>query len=95
MRIPRPEAYNVSNAGKSVGDLGMADNSDRYGTGEHLTAGKEPNIHVNADIGTDRVVGPDEAGLGDGLDQAEEARLGVTDEQIKKSKDHDLSVVDK
>ena len=87
-------SYNVSNAGTSVGDLAMADNSDRYGTGEHLTAGKEPNIHLNADIGTDRVVGPDEAGLGGGLDQAEEARLGVTDEEIEKNKEHDLSVAD-
>jgi len=53
----------------------MDDNSDRYGTGEHLTAGKDPDIRVNADLDVDRVVGPEEAGLGDGLDQAEEANL--------------------
>ena len=35
---------------------------------------------------TDRVVGPEEAGLGGGLDQAEEARLGKTDEQIEREK---------
>jgi hypothetical protein len=69
----------VADAGASVGDLGMDDNSDRYGTGEHLTAGKEPNIRVNADRDADRVVGSEEAGLGGGLDQAEEARLGKTD----------------
>ena len=34
------------------------------------------------DVGFDRVVGPEEAGLGDGLDQAEEAQLGVTDEEL-------------
>jgi len=67
--------YNVADAGASVGDLGMDDNSDRYGTGEHLTAGKDPDIRVNADLDVDRVVGPEEAGLGDGLDQAEEANL--------------------
>jgi hypothetical protein len=77
-------SYNASNSGASVGDLRMDDNSDRYGTGEHLTAGKDPNIHINADIDTDRIVDADEAGLGGGLDQAEEARLGVTDEQIEK-----------
>lgn len=57
-----------------VGDLGMDDTSDRHGTGEHLTAGKEPKVRVNADRDADRVVQPEEAGLGGGLDQAEEAR---------------------
>jgi hypothetical protein len=61
----------------------MEDNSDRYGTGEHLTAGKDPNVRVNGDLGTDRIVGATEAGLGGGLDQAEEARLGITDEEIE------------
>jgi len=70
-----------ADAGSSVGDLGMNDNSDRYGTGEHLTAGKDPNIRVNADRDTDRIVGPDEAGLGHGLDQAEEAQVDSLDEQ--------------
>src|SRR5688572_25550323 len=76
--------YNVADAGASVGDLGMDDNSDRYGTGEHLTAGKDPDIRVGADHDADRVVGADEAGLGGGLDQAEEARLGTTDEEISR-----------
>jgi hypothetical protein len=79
---------NVADAGASVGDLGMDDNSDRYGTGEHLTAGKEPRIRVNADRDTDRIVGADEAGLGGGLDQAEEARAGKTDEEIEPEARH-------
>jgi len=62
-------------AGPSVGDLGLDDNSDSRGTGEHLTAGKEPKIRESGDVAADRVVGPDEAGLGSGLDEAEEARL--------------------
>jgi len=74
-----------ADAGASVGDLGMEDNSDRYGTGEHLTAGKDPNIRVSSDSDTDRVVGADEAGLGHGLDQAEEAQLGITDEEIEEA----------
>jgi len=73
----------VADAGASVGDLRMDDNSDRYGTGEHLTAGKEPAINVAGDIGTDRIVGAQEAGLGGGLDQAEEAQLGITDEELE------------
>jgi hypothetical protein len=73
-----------ADAGASVGDLDLDDNSDRDGTGEHMTAGKEPTVSPGADIGTDRIVGPEEAGLGDGLDEAEEARLGITDEELRK-----------
>jgi len=58
--------------------------SDGGGTGERPTVGKVPHA---ADEGTDRVVNSEEAGLGGGLDQAEEAQLGTTDEeQAKKPK---------
>ena len=57
--------------------------SDDGGTGERVTVGKIPD---STEIGTDRVVDDTEAGLGGGLDQAEEARLGITDEEIKKRK---------
>ena len=42
----------------------------------------ESDVEPDADIGADRIVSADEAGLGGGLDQAEEALLGVTDEEI-------------
>lgn len=71
---------------REVGDINMDDNSDRHGTGEHLTAGKEPRMRVNADRDADRVVDASDAGLGGGLDQAEEGRLGKTDEEIEKEK---------
>ena len=58
------------------------DTSDRYGTGEQLTGGDEPDVRIAADITPDRIVGAEEAGLGSGLDQAEEAQLGVTDEEL-------------
>jgi hypothetical protein len=61
-----------------IGDLGMDAGSDRAGTGEHLTAGEEPDVRVNGDRDVDRVVGEEEAGLGDGLDPAEEAARGET-----------------
>lgn len=76
---------NLADAGPSVGDLGMDDNSDRDGTGEHLTAGKDPRVRPDADRDTDRVVTADEAGLGGGWDQAEEAQLGVTDEDAEEA----------
>ena len=47
-----------------------------------MAAGKEPNIRADGDYGTDRIVGEEEAGLGGGLDQAEEAQLGITDEEL-------------
>ncbi|HYY62688.1 MAG TPA: hypothetical protein VE756_15000 [Burkholderiales bacterium] len=73
-------------AGASVGDREMDDTSDASGTGEHLTAGKEPRVRLDKDRDTDRVVRSDEAGLGGGLDQAEEAQRGVTDEELARKK---------
>ena len=67
-------SYRSDDAGPSVGDKDMDSDSDRFGTGEHLTAGKDPNISTDSDRDTDRVVAANEAGLGGGLDQAEEAQ---------------------
>ena len=67
----------------------MDSDSDSVGTGEHLTAGKEPAIDVDGDRGFDRVVAAEEAGLGGGLDQAEEAQLGITDEEIERKRRSD------
>ena len=72
----------AADAGASLGNLDLDDTSDRFGTGEHLTAGKEPHVRMGQDIAPDRIVGPEEAGLGSGLDQAEEARAGITDEEL-------------
>jgi hypothetical protein len=65
-------------ADRYLGDLGLDSDSDRVGTGEHLSAGTEPDVRLNADQQVDRVVDEKEAGLGRGLDQAEEARRGRT-----------------
>jgi hypothetical protein len=52
----------------------LDDTSDRNHTGERLGAGNK-RTRPGHDIGTDRVVGPEDAGLGSGLGQAEEAWL--------------------
>lgn len=52
---------------------GMDADSDRHRTGERAGPGNRPP-DPGSDRGTDRVVGADEAGLGGGLDEAEEAR---------------------
>lgn len=64
-------------AGAASGD------TDRRGTGERMTVGAE-DVGDAADIGFDRIVESGEAGLGGGLDQAEEAQLGITDEELER-----------
>ena len=71
----------IADAGASIGDDHMDSDSDRYGTGERRAAGKEPSVGPDADIGIDRIIGADEAGLGGGLDQAEEALRGIPEEE--------------
>lgn len=50
--------------------------TDAAGTGERAGATESAQAPDGVDIAPDRVVEADEAGLGDGLDQAEEARAG-------------------
>jgi hypothetical protein len=66
-----------------VEDLDADDTSDRHGTGDRPSADEESDVLPDSDIAPDRIVRAEEAGLGGGLDQAEEAQLGVTDEELK------------
>jgi hypothetical protein len=50
-------------------------------------------VRVNADRDADRVVRENEAGLGGGLDQTEEARNGKTDEEIEKEASNEADLV--
>ena len=87
--IPRRQGRADPKIGPSDSSDSFADrpnestDTDAGGTGERSTAGRDPQSEVHDERGTDRVVGPSEAGLGGGLDQAEEGRLGVTDEEIE------------
>jgi hypothetical protein len=96
-RIPRRQ-------GRAEPKIGPSDSSDTFsdrpdqstdtddgGTGERATAGRNPQSELHNERGVDRVIDSSEAGLGGGLDQAEEGRLGVTDEdsadeELKKPK---------
>jgi hypothetical protein len=74
-----------SDSGSDVAGLpGLDSTSDRQGTGERASAelDDEAELRPDADIEPDRVVEARQAGLGGGLDQAEEAQLGITDEEI-------------
>lgn len=81
--------------GRADPKIGPSDSSDTFsdrpnestdtddgGTGERVTVGKNPHSELHNERGADRVVESSEAGLGGGLDQAEEAQLGVTDEEL-------------
>jgi hypothetical protein len=84
---------------RSPAKIGPSDSSDTYsdrpnepevdtddgGTGERVTLGKNPRSELHNERGVDRVVDATEAGLGAGLDQAEEAQLGITDEELRDS----------
>jgi len=72
----------ITPTGRSIGDADIDSDTDSRGTGEVRTAGRDLEVEDAADIGIDRVISADEAGLGTGLDQAEEAQLGITDEEI-------------
>lgn len=66
---------NSSDTGSDLTGLGpLDDTSDREGTGERMGADGR-RTRPGRDIDIDRIVGPEEAGVGDGLDEAEEARL--------------------
>lgn len=56
--------------------------SDAEGTGNRSTVGMEKP--PKPEIGADRVARDRDVGLGGGLDQAEEAQLGITDEELLK-----------
>ena len=64
----------------------LDDSSDRYGAGVRSTAGRSARVRVRDAADRD----PEEPGLGDGLDQAEEeAELGLADEEIEEEDDED------
>lgn len=97
MRIKEEKLLNRGRTPAKIGPSDSSDTlSDRPGeqdsdtdaeaTGERVTAGIDPHGELReAEYGPDRVVGPGEAGLGGGLDEAEEAQLGMIDEELNRA----------
>lgn len=71
----------VTPTGRAIGDADLDSDTDAAGTGERAMAGRDSDTPDSADIGFDRVVRAGDAGLGGGLDQAEEAWAGRLDEE--------------
>ena len=66
-----------------MGLSGLDSTTDRNGTGERASVQNDENTESDMDISVDSIVDAKDAGLGGGLDQAEEARIGITDEEIE------------
>jgi hypothetical protein len=78
-----PSDSSDSGAADMMGLGRLDDTSDRHGTGENLTLADEEVIGESSDLIPRRIVAARNAGLGGGLDQAEEAQFGVTDEELE------------
>lgn len=94
-RLPNPDEIEMERGPAAPGPSDSSDSgsdllgedlpegaTDRHGTGERASVEEDAEVPPGADIAPDRVVSESEAGLGGGLDQAEEAQLGITDEEI-------------
>ena len=80
---PRTENPPARNARKSIEEADFNDDDEaKDETSDTPSVENESDLRMGGDTGFDRVIEADEAGLGRGLDQAEEARLGVTDEEL-------------
>ena len=87
-----PKGHDIRSLGPSdssdtgadmMGLDGLDGTGDRQGTGDRADIEQDGDMDTAADIGADSIVDAAHAGLGGGLDQAEEAQLGITDEQIE------------
>lgn len=79
---PRPENTSADAARKRIEQVDFSEDEAAGEMGDTPDVDSEADLHLGGDTGFDRVVTSDEAGLGGGLDQAEEAQLGVTDEEL-------------
>jgi hypothetical protein len=86
-----PKGHDIRSLGPSdssdtgadmVGVGGLDNTSDRQGTGERASVEEDPSVDTPVDLAPDSVVRAEDVGLGGGLDQAEEAQLGITDEEL-------------
>jgi hypothetical protein len=68
---------------------GVDETTDPNGTGERASIEEVTDAGSGADIAADEIVDARHAGLGHGLDQAEEAQFGVTDEELERARGED------
>jgi hypothetical protein len=91
-RVRKPARIGPSDTSDTIADRPgeLLSDTDAEYTGERANPGIDPHAELHeAEYGVDRVVGPADAGLGGGLDEAEEAQLGVTDEELEAAEAED------
>jgi len=91
-RVRKPAKIGPSDTSDTIADRPgeLLSDTDAEYTGERANPGIDPHAELHeAEYGVDRVVGPADAGLGGGLDEAEEAQLGVTDEELEAGDDEE------
>ncbi len=84
-RPPHPKGHDTRSLGPgdssdSGSDMSGTDVTDDEMTEAELAGGEE--AADASDISPEHVVGGEEAGLGGGLDEAEEAQLGITNDEL-------------
>jgi hypothetical protein len=85
-RVRKPARIGPSDTSDTIADRPgeLLSDTDAEYTGERANPGLDPHADLHeAEYGVDRVVDASLAGLGGGLDEAEEAQLGVTDEELE------------
>jgi hypothetical protein len=91
-RLRKPARIGPSDTSDTIADRPgeLLSDTDAEYTGERANPGIAPHAELHeAEYGVDRVVGPADAGLGGGLDEAEEAQLGITDEELEAAEAED------
>jgi hypothetical protein len=83
--VPFELSTEVNMAGSTLDPDNIPMGRRQRKVGEHLTAGRIRTCE-STPTGMPTAWSADEAGLGEGLDQAEEARLGETDEERRKKR---------
>ena len=67
------------------GELDTDETDEAGPAAERIASGEALDDDAREELGIDNIVGREEAGIGDGLDEQEEARAGITDEEIEKA----------
>jgi hypothetical protein len=79
----------VQGADADIGDANMDSDSDRYGTGERAQAGRDTYRREAADVGPDRIEGPDETSLDDTSDLESDESPPDDDEEEEEEDEED------
>ena len=61
----------AANAGRDIGDANLDSDSDSVGTGEHMTAGRDPGTRANRDVLPDHIESISDAALEDDSEDPE------------------------